>query len=114
MFDTNLISRTKKDTRYHTPIVKQKLQEREQFKESVIAAANDAFASFQAEISSDYAVLRTAVNQLGEADCLFSLAQVATQAEKKCEVWGKAETCYFVAKYKSIYLRAATLMRQAE
>jgi DNA mismatch repair protein MSH3 len=75
-----VLVRTKRDTRYHSPVIKQKLQEREQYRETLIAAANEAFISFQEEVGSHYAVLREAVNQLAAADCLFSLAQVASQA----------------------------------
>lgn len=72
--------RTKSATRYHTPEVKKKLQERAQYKEALDAEAQTAFISFLNEIAqAHYGVLRNAVNNLAIADCLLSLAHVALQ-----------------------------------
>lgn len=72
--------RTKSATRYHTPEVKKKLQERAQFKEALEAEARKAFSTFLDEIAQrHYGVLRDAVNNLAIADCLLSLARVALQ-----------------------------------
>jgi DNA mismatch repair protein MSH3 len=72
--------RTKSATRYHTPEVKKKLQERAQFKEALEAEARKAFSTFLDEIAQrHYGVLRNAVNSLAIADCLLSFARVALQ-----------------------------------
>lgn len=66
--------------RWHTPEVRQKLQERAQYQETLEAEANKAFLAFLAEIMENhYVVLRNVVNNLAIADCLISLAQVASQ-----------------------------------
>ncbi|EIM90301.1 DNA mismatch repair protein MSH3 [Stereum hirsutum FP-91666 SS1] len=78
----HLISSTSRFRRYHSPVVKAKVQERAQFKEMLEAAANDAFKSFLNEISQNhYALLRDAVNKLAIADCLMSLALVAMKGD---------------------------------
>ena len=64
--------------RYYTPVVKEKLALREQFRETRDAAANKAFLSFLEDMARDqYAILRDAVNKLAHIDCLLSLALVA-------------------------------------
>ena len=79
-----LLSSTKYLRRYHTPVVRAKLQERAQYKEALAMEANKAFLSFLSEITEKhYALLRDAVNKLAVADCLLSLAQVA-QREGYC------------------------------
>lgn len=71
---------TKNARRYHTPEVKQKLQERAQHQETLEAEANKAFLAFLEEIAEEYyAPLRNVVNRLAVADCLLSLATVASQ-----------------------------------
>ena len=71
---------TKAFRRYHTPEVKKKLQERAQYQERLEAEANKAYLAFLAEIMDNhYATLRNAVNKLATADCLFSLAELASQ-----------------------------------
>ncbi|KAI0320179.1 DNA mismatch repair protein MSH3 [Amylostereum chailletii] len=73
-----LVTATKKFRRYHTPIVKAKVEERERFREMRTAEADKAFLSFLDEIvRKHYAVLRDAVNKLAVADCLLSLSLVA-------------------------------------
>lgn len=75
-----LLSSTKYLKRYHTPVVRVKLQQRAQFQESLAAEGNKAFLSFLDDIiNKHYGVLRDAVNKLAVTDCLFSLAQVAAQ-----------------------------------
>ncbi|KAI0806964.1 muts domain V-domain-containing protein [Fomes fomentarius] len=75
-----LLSSTKYLKRYHTPVVRVKLQQRARFQESLAAEGNKAFLSFLDEIiSKHYGVLRDVVNKLAVTDCLFSLAQVAAQ-----------------------------------
>lgn len=59
-------------------MVKRKLDEREQFRETRDAAASKAFLSFLEYIAhNQYAILRDAVNKLATIDCLLSLALVA-------------------------------------
>lgn len=73
---------TKNLRRYRTPEVKRKLQERAQFQEKLAAEANKAYLSFLGEIMDEhYTVLRNAVNKLAVVDCLFSLAEVASQGD---------------------------------
>jgi DNA mismatch repair protein MSH3 len=58
--------------------VKKKLEERAQYKEALEAAAQKAFSSFLSDITSNYyGIMRSAVNNLAIADCLFSFALVA-------------------------------------
>ncbi len=72
--------RTKTRRRYHPPTVRDKLRERAQWKETLDAEANKAFQSFLTDISHNhYGLLRDTVNKLAVADCLISLALVATQ-----------------------------------
>ncbi|KAF8061576.1 DNA mismatch repair protein MSH3 [Lyophyllum atratum] len=73
-------SKTKFFARYQPPTVKEKLDEKAQYQETLQAAANEAFSSFLEEIALNYyGVLRDAVNKLAVADCLLSLALVALQ-----------------------------------
>ncbi|KAG6831187.1 hypothetical protein H0H92_012327 [Tricholoma furcatifolium] len=75
-----LHSKTKVFSRHQPPIVREKVQERSQYQETLQAAANKAFSSFLQEIAlNHYSILRDAVNKLASVDCLFSLAQVALQ-----------------------------------
>lgn len=58
------------------------MQERAQFQEKLEAEANKAYLAFLSEIMEEhYVVLRNAVNKLAVADCLFSLAEVASQGD---------------------------------
>ncbi|CAO1631759.1 unnamed protein product [Jaminaea pallidilutea] len=72
------ISATKSAIRYHTPTVIQALKSREQHKELLASAANDAFNRFLAEICQDSAALRATIAALGTLDALISLASVAS------------------------------------
>ncbi|KAG5652337.1 hypothetical protein H0H81_005358 [Sphagnurus paluster] len=73
-------SKTKFYARYQPPVVRQKLEERSQYQETLQAESNAAFSSFLEEIASNhYSILRDAVNKLAIADCLLSLALVALQ-----------------------------------
>ncbi|KAH8117506.1 muts domain V-domain-containing protein [Phellopilus nigrolimitatus] len=75
-----VVTSTKSARRYRTPEVKKKLQERAQYQEKLEAEANKAYLAFLAEIMDEhYVTLRNAVNKLAIADCLFSLAAVASQ-----------------------------------
>ncbi|KIK97398.1 hypothetical protein PAXRUDRAFT_824943 [Paxillus rubicundulus Ve08.2h10] len=75
-----LVSSTKYCRRYHTPEVKNFIQERARYKESLATEANKAYRSFLDEIiQSHYCLLRDAINKLAVADCLLSLAHIALQ-----------------------------------
>ncbi|KAJ6546536.1 DNA mismatch repair protein MSH3 [Mycena vulgaris] len=71
------ISATKQVERYHSPKVKDKLQERARWKESLQIEAKKAYLDFLDEVIAHYAIMRDAVNKLATADCLMSFAQVA-------------------------------------
>ncbi|KLO18801.1 hypothetical protein SCHPADRAFT_819209 [Schizopora paradoxa] len=76
----HLMTTTKAAKRYHTPEVKQMIQERARYQEMLVSESNKAFLSFLSEIVDKYYIpLRTAVNNIAIADCLLSLAQVASQ-----------------------------------
>ena len=71
---------TKRVRRYHTPTIKQKLEERARYQEMLQAEARAAFQDFLAEITQNhYALMRDVVNKLAVADCLLSLALVAVK-----------------------------------
>ncbi|EIN07832.1 hypothetical protein PUNSTDRAFT_121053 [Punctularia strigosozonata HHB-11173 SS5] len=76
----NVLNTTKLLRRYRIPLVKQKIQERAQYQEALQAEAEKAYLAFLAEIARDhYAVMREVINKLATADCLLSLAHVASQ-----------------------------------
>lgn len=57
------------------------MAERDQHKESLAAACDDAFKAFLARISEFYQQLRDTVQSLALLDCLLSLATVAAQPD---------------------------------
>ncbi|THH08198.1 hypothetical protein EW145_g2862 [Phellinidium pouzarii] len=66
--------------RYRTPECKKKLQERAQYQEKLEVEANKVYLTFLVEIMDEhYVTLRNAVNNLAIVDCLFSMAEVASQ-----------------------------------
>ncbi len=68
--------------RLRSPEIIEKLQQRAQWKEALDAEANRAYRSFLEEISQHhYGLLRDAVNKLASADCLLSLAILASQQD---------------------------------
>ncbi|KAH7922832.1 hypothetical protein BV22DRAFT_1113691 [Leucogyrophana mollusca] len=78
--DWEIASRTKYLTRYLTPRVRKKVEERARYKEALTAEANNAFASFLDQVAQNhYSMMRDAVNKLAAADCLLSFAHVALQ-----------------------------------
>lgn len=72
------ISGTKKVSRFHTPEVVHLISERDQHKESLAAACDQAFRSLLTSISAAYQPLRDAVSALATLDCLISLSKVAS------------------------------------
>ncbi|GAA6022808.1 hypothetical protein JCM11491_006414 [Sporobolomyces phaffii] len=71
------INGTKQFYRYRSPSLQFKIQELEQARERLAAAANAAYLSFLQEVASHYAQFRTVITSLSTLDCLFSLALVA-------------------------------------
>ncbi|KAJ7285697.1 DNA mismatch repair protein MSH3 [Mycena rebaudengoi] len=73
------ISKTKYAERYRSPEVKQKLQERARWNESlqVPFLFSLGLVEIDNEVGLHYAIMRNAVNKLAVADCLMSFAQVA-------------------------------------
>lgn len=73
-------NRTKTVERFHTPFVKERIQELAQYKEALEAAAHAAYQSYLSDIiHGHYGVIRNAGNKLAIADCLLSFAHVALQ-----------------------------------
>lgn len=72
------ISGTKKLSRFHTPEVVSLITERDQHKEALAAACDDAFKDLLKSISADYQPLRDAVSALATLDCLVCLSKVAS------------------------------------
>lgn len=73
------ISGTKKVSRFRPPEVVKLVQERDQHKESLAAACDNAFQAFLAEISTKYQYFRDAILSLAALDCFLSLATIAQQ-----------------------------------
>ncbi|KAG8764683.1 Mismatch repair protein msh3 [Ceratobasidium sp. 428] len=73
------ISSTKVVTRFHTPEVKAKIQERDVYKETLAAEAKKAFDMFLGEVAEHYSVLRNVTMKLAVLDCLSALATIAQQ-----------------------------------
>ncbi|KAK3489535.1 muts domain V-domain-containing protein [Neurospora hispaniola] len=71
------ISGTKKVSRFHTPTVLRLIAERDQHKESLASACDQAFSDLLAQIAGEYQPLRDAVSSLSTLDCLLSLSTVA-------------------------------------
>lgn len=73
------ISGTKKLSRFHTPEVIKMIRERDQHKESLSAACDDAFDDLLTDMSTKYQAFRDCIQSLATLDCLLSLAEVAAQ-----------------------------------
>ncbi|CDS01597.1 hypothetical protein [Sporisorium scitamineum] len=75
------VSATKSMVRFHTPEVIRLTKIRDQHKETLDAAAGEAFSEFVSGMcKTEYVVLRNVVASLGVLDVLLSLAEVATSA----------------------------------
>jgi DNA mismatch repair protein MSH3 len=74
------ISGTKKVSRFHPPEVIKLMRERDQHKESLAAACDEAFKDLLSEISQKYQLFRDTIQNLAVLDCLLSLANVASQS----------------------------------
>lgn len=75
------ISGTKKVSRFHAPEVVKLLRERDQHKETLAAACDDAYRDLLADVSSKYQFFRDTIQNLAVLDCLLSLANVASQPD---------------------------------
>ncbi|KAK4615743.1 DNA mismatch repair protein MSH3 [Fulvia fulva] len=73
------ISGTKKVSRYHAPEVVKLIRERDQHKEALSNACDDAFKDLLTEIGGKYQAFRDCIQSLALLDCLSSLAEVAQQ-----------------------------------
>ncbi|KAI9751569.1 MAG: Mismatch repair protein msh3 [Chaenotheca gracillima] len=73
------ISGTKKVSRFHPPEVVRLIRERDQHKEALAAACDDAFADLLTSIAAKYQPFRDAVQALATLDCFLSLVALAEQ-----------------------------------
>ena len=73
------ISGTKKVSRFHAPEVVKLVRERDQHKESLAAACDEAYKGLLADMSTNYQLFRDTIQNLAALDCLLSLASVASQ-----------------------------------
>ncbi|KAK4952060.1 Mismatch repair protein msh3 [Elasticomyces elasticus] len=73
------ISGTKKMSRYHAPEVVKLIRERDQHKEALGNACDEAFRGLLEAIGEKYQGFRDCVSSLATLDCLCSLAEVAGQ-----------------------------------
>ncbi|KAL4893317.1 DNA mismatch repair protein msh3 [Aspergillus ambiguus] len=73
------ISGTKKLSRFHSPEVIKLIRQRDQHKEALAAACDNAYTSLLAQISVNYQPFRDCVQSLATIDCLLSLAAIANQ-----------------------------------
>lgn len=73
------VSGTKRVSRFHTPEVLQLIRERDQYKEALAAACDQAYKTLLADIAAQYQSFRDSIQSLGTLDCLLSLAGIAQQ-----------------------------------
>jgi DNA mismatch repair protein MSH3 len=73
------VSGTKANSRFHPPEVVKLVRERDQHKEALAAACDDAFKELLADISTKYQLFRDCIQNLATLDCLLSLATTAQQ-----------------------------------
>ncbi|KAJ5829224.1 uncharacterized protein N7525_007477 [Penicillium rubens] len=73
------VSGTKRVSRFHTPEVIQLIRERDQYKEALAAACDQAYKTLLADIAAQYQSFRDCIQSLATLDCLLSLAEIAQQ-----------------------------------
>ncbi|KAF4765676.1 hypothetical protein N7455_004560 [Penicillium solitum] len=73
------VSGTKRVSRFHTPEVIQLIRERDQYKEALAAACDQAYKTLLADIAAQYQSFRDCIQSLATLDCLLSLADIAQQ-----------------------------------
>jgi DNA mismatch repair protein MSH3 len=71
------VSGTKANSRFHPPEVVKFVRERDQHKEALAAACDDAFKDLLTDISTKYQQFRDCIQNLATLDCLLSLATTA-------------------------------------
>ncbi|KAG8623561.1 hypothetical protein KVT40_008537 [Elsinoe batatas] len=72
------ISGTKKLSRFHTPEIVKLIRERDQHKEALANACDEAFSDLLTEIGTKYQSFRDCIHSLATLDCLLSLAEVSS------------------------------------
>ncbi|KAI9020558.1 muts domain V-domain-containing protein [Hyaloraphidium curvatum] len=73
-------SGTKALSRFRTPDVEEKMEERQRYQETLAADAEAAWTEFVAELADKHDEFRAVVKALADLDCLCGLAIVAQQA----------------------------------
>ncbi|KAI9331538.1 muts domain V-domain-containing protein [Zopfochytrium polystomum] len=73
------ISALKSVSRFHPPEVLEKIKEKNVLSERLAAAVDSAFLKFLHEVAEKYEDLRAVVQSMAVADCLLSMAKVASQ-----------------------------------
>ena len=71
------VSGTKANSRFHPPEILKLTRERDQHKEALAAACDDAFKELLADIASKYQLFRDCIQNLATLDCLLALSTVA-------------------------------------
>ena len=82
------VSGTKANSRFHPPEVIKFVRERDQHKEALAAACDDAFRDLLANISTKYQLFRDCIQNLATLDCLLSLATTAQQPGYSKPIFG--------------------------
>ncbi|KAF2222050.1 DNA mismatch repair protein Msh3 [Elsinoe ampelina] len=72
------ISGTKKLSRFHTPEIVKLIRERDQHKEALANACDEAFSDLLTDIGTRYQSFRDCIQSLATLDCLLSLAEVSS------------------------------------
>lgn len=75
------ISGTKKLSRFHPPEITRLIRERDENKEKLAAACDDAYRALLTDIAAKYQPFRDCIQGLATLDCLLSLVSVANQPE---------------------------------
>lgn len=73
------ISGTKAVSRFHTPFIISKTRERDQHRDRLRIASENAFRDYLQQVADKYELFRDVVQRLAHLDCLLSLAAVANQ-----------------------------------
>jgi DNA mismatch repair protein MSH3 len=73
------ISGTKAVSRFHTPFIIGKTRERDQHRDRLRIASQNAYKDYLHQVSEKYEIFRDIVQRLAQLDCLLSLASVAIQ-----------------------------------
>ncbi|KXS17684.1 hypothetical protein M427DRAFT_96714 [Gonapodya prolifera JEL478] len=74
------VGSTKAVSRFHTPFITEKMQERDRHKELLKAEADRSYKAFLEDVASVGSEMRACVEKIGILDCLASLATLAQQS----------------------------------